>query len=57
MRYDDYDRLKREVERLERELERPITPERRRAVQDALSHNKQKLRALERRTDLTENPP
>ena len=42
----DYQRLRREAEQLERELERPISPERRRAVEDALRHVSNKVRSL-----------
>jgi len=44
----DHERLIREIQRLERELETPISPDRRRAVQDALHHNRQKLVDLRR---------
>ncbi len=46
---DDPDRLKREIDRYERELEAPISPDRRRAIQGALAHCKQKLRDWGRR--------
>lgn len=36
------ERLEREIKRLERELETPISPERRRAVQDAIRHLRDK---------------
>jgi hypothetical protein len=38
-------RIDEEVKRLERELEQPISPERRRAVQEAISHLRRKKQA------------
>lgn len=45
---NEYERLEREIARLERELEQPISAERRRNVQDAIHHLKQK-KSAERR--------
>jgi DNA-binding PadR family transcriptional regulator len=42
------DKLKQELERQERELEQPISPERRRALQEAIDRNRGKIRAIER---------
>jgi hypothetical protein len=41
---NEHERLEREKKSLERELETPISPERRRAVEAALHHIKQKQR-------------
>ena len=45
MSADDHRRLEREKQSLERQLETPVSPERRREIQDALHHIKQKLRS------------
>lgn len=45
---NEHERLRREIERLERELETPVSPERRRNIQSAIAHLKDKQRKSQR---------